>query len=200
MGLSLAEPQIERLLCYLELLQRWNRAYNLTAVTNPLDMVQLHLLDSLSILPFLSGKTFIDVGTGPGLPGVPLAIALPEADFVLLDSNGKRVRFLFQAKTSLNLANIELVAGRAERYRPDKLFDGVISRAFTSLPEMVSRTRHLLDGTGKFYAMKGRYPDKELSELGKGYTVSACRLLNVPGVVGERHLVEIGISPVGIAL
>ena len=199
LGLALSPEQIERLLHYIQLLEKWNRAYNLTAVTDPREMVRLHLLDSLSILPFLKGKRFIDIGTGPGLPGIPLAIATPENHFTLLDSNGKRVRFLFQVRQDLALTNVEEIHNRAETYKPAALYDGVISRAFTNVLDMVTKTAHLLKPDGKFFAMKGRYPEKELRELGKGFTVSACHHLEVPGVDGERHLVEIGFSPDGTA-
>lgn len=199
LGLSLETPQVEQLLDYLALLQQWNRAYNLTAVTDPAEMVGLHLLDSLAVLPHLSGGAFIDVGTGAGLPGIPLAIASPDRQFTLLDSNGKRVRFLFQVRVALGLGNVTEIQSRAEEFEPERRFDGVISRAFTSLLQMVEKTRHLLAAEGKFYAMKGRYPEKELRELAKDYTVSACHHLEVPGIGGERHLVEIGLSPVGTA-
>ncbi len=199
LGLAIPLERQEKLISYLELLVRWNKAYNLTAVTDPLEMVHLHLLDSLAILPHLKGERFIDVGTGPGLPGIPLAIVRPESHFVLLDSNGKRTRFLFQVRTTLGLVNCQEVHARAETYDGAKAFDGVISRAFTSLTDMVDKTHHLLASDGCFYAMKGRFPEKELSELAKAYTVSACHKLDVPGVDGERHLIEIGLSPVGTA-
>lgn len=191
LGMPLSDGKIQQLLTYLDLLQQWNRAYNLTAVTDPQEMVHLHLLDSLAIAPFLQGDNFIDVGTGPGLPGIPLAIALPDKHITLLDSNGKRVRFLFQVKVALGLQNCHEIHHRAENLQPETLFDGIISRAFTSLLDMVTKTHHLLAPGGSFYAMKGRYPEKELSELAKPYNVCACHQLQVPGVDGERHLVEI---------
>lgn len=191
LAIVLTDSQVGQLLQYLQLLQQWNRAYNLTAVTDPLDMIHLHLLDSLAILPYLKGKRFIDVGTGPGLPGIPLAIAMPDNYFVLLDSNGKRVRFLFQVRVALGLANVAEVHARAESYQGEAEFDGIISRAFTSLAEMVDKTRHLAGRGGIFYAMKGRYPEKELSELAKPYNVVTCHRLDVPGVDAERHLIEI---------
>ena len=197
LGVVLNQGQIDKLIAYLQLLCQWNKAYNLTAVTEPMEMINLHLLDSLAILPYLKGRRFIDVGTGPGLPGIPLAIARPEADFTLLDSNGKRVRFLFQVRLALKLENVFEVHARAETYTEDRAFDGVISRAFSSLTDMVVKTGHLLEKSGSFYAMKGRYPEKELSELAKNYTVSACHHLDIPGVDGERHLVEISITPAG---
>ena len=200
LNIALGTDQVDALLHYVALLRQWNRAYNLTAVTDPLEMVRLHLLDSLAILPYLRGKCFADVGTGPGLPGIPLAIALPERHFTLVDSNGKRVRFLFHVKTALGLTNVSETHARAEGFNPDPRVDGVISRAFTSLGDMVDKTRHMLAIGGKFYAMKGRYPEKELRELGKDYTVSSCHRLRIPGVEGERHLLEIGLSPAGISL
>jgi 16S rRNA (guanine(527)-N(7))-methyltransferase GidB len=193
LGQDLDNGQISQLLEFLDLLQKWNKAYNLTAIDNPREMVALHLLDSLAILPYLQGNRFIDVGTGPGLPGIPLAIACPDKHFSLLDSNGKRVRFLFQVKVALGLQNIEEIHARSEAYQPKQCFDGVISRAFTALPDMVDKTRHLLTDNGVFYAMKGRMPEKELSDLPKPYNVSSCYPLTVPGVEAERHLVTLTI-------
>jgi len=195
LSLTLDERELALLLQFLDLLRQWNKAYNLTAVTDIEDMVRLHLLDSLAIAPFLDGERFIDVGTGPGLPGIPLAIALPHCHFTLLDSNGKRVRFLFQAKVALGLANIAEVHGRAETFQAESPYAGVISRAFSSLGDMVSKTAHMVGDEGVFYAMKGRYPEKELRELEKPYKVLASHRLHIPGVEGERHLIEIGKSP-----
>lgn len=195
LGLALDGGQVDQLLAYLALLAKWNRAYNLTAVSDPLDMVALHLLDSLSILPWLAGEHFIDVGTGPGLPGIPLAIALPDRHFTLLDSNGKRVRFLFQVRTALGLGNVNEVQARTERYRPPQPFDGVISRAYSALDTMIASTAHLLAPHGRFFAMKGRLPGEELSALAKPYIVTGIHRLQVPGIDGERHLIEIGTAP-----
>ena len=191
LAIEIADSQVEQLLKYLELLQQWNRAYNLTAITDPVAMVHLHLLDSLAILPFLKGKRFIDVGTGPGLPGIPLAIVMPDSHFTLLDSNGKRVRFLFQVRVALGLDNVSEIHSRVESFNPQQGFDGIISRAFTSLAEMVNKTQHFLAENGVFFAMKGRFPEKELSELAKPYNVITSHRLDVPGVDGERHLIEI---------
>lgn len=195
LGLALDSNQVDQLLAYLALLVKWNRAYNLTAISDPLDMVALHLLDSLSIIPWLTGECFIDVGTGPGLPGIPLAIALPDRHFTLLDSNGKRVRFLFQVRTSLGLGNVSEVQSRAESYSPPRLFDGVISRAYSALDTMIASTAHLLAPGGHFFAMKGRLPSEELSALAKPYIVTGAHPLQVPGIDGERHLIAIGTSP-----
>lgn len=194
LALDLDDHQVELLLRYLGLLTKWNRAFNLTAVDDPVEMVSRHLLDSLSIAPYLVGERFIDVGTGPGLPGIPLAIALADKHFTLLDSNGKRVRFLFQVKTELGLGNVSEVQARAESYRPERLFDGVISRAYSAIETMISSTANLLADGGRFYAMKGRYPDGELSALAKPYNVTGTHRLQVPGIDGERHLIEIGVA------
>jgi 16S rRNA (guanine527-N7)-methyltransferase len=193
--LDLDEGQIELLIRYLELLAKWNRAYNLTAVEDPLAMVSLHLLDSLAIAPYLDGGRFIDVGTGPGLPGIPLAIALPGRHFTLLDSNGKRVRFLFQVRTALGLGNVREVQSRAETWRDGPGYDGIISRAYSAIDTMLASTAHLLAPGGHFYAMKGRLPEEELSALAKPFNVTATRRLQVPGIDGERHLIEIGVTP-----
>jgi len=179
------------MLQYIGLLQRWNKAYNLTSIKDPMQMLSYHLLDSLSISPHLQGRSFIDVGTGAGLPGIPLAVTHPDKTFSLLDSNGKRIRFLFQIKTALQLNNVKEMQGRVEEYKPEKLYDGVISRAFASLTDMIEGSEHLLASGGSFYAMKGRYPDKELSELPKGYKVEQAIELDVPTLDQQRHLIII---------
>ena len=195
LDLLVDDRQLDLLIRYLELLAKWNRAYNLTAVEDPLAIVSLHLLDSLAIAPHLVGERFIDVGTGPGLPGIPLAIALPDRHFTLLDSNGKRVRFLFQVRTALGLGNVREVQSRAEVWRDDAGYDGIISRAYSAIDTMLASTRHLLAPGGHFYAMKGRLPEQELSALAKPFNVTATRRLQVPGIDGERHLIEIGVTP-----
>lgn len=195
--LDIDDKTIEQLLNYHELLVKWNQAYNLTAVRDPVQMVSRHLLDSLSVCPFLEGQRFIDVGTGAGLPGVLLAITNPENTFDLLDSAGKKTRFLFQVKTKLGLDNIGIHHCRVEQYRPAETYDGVISRAFASLQDMVTGCAHLLGSGGLFYAMKGKFPAeeiermKELSVAGKHYMVRDSHVLQVPGEAGERHLLRI---------
>lgn len=189
--LGCSAEQVAQLLTFLRLLAKWNRAYNLTAIRDPQQILRLHILDSLSIAPHLQGKRFIDVGTGPGLPGIPLAILFPQHHFTLLDSNGKKIRFIFQAKHRLNLTNIAELQQRVEVYQPHQPYDGVISRAYTSLRQMVGSCEHLLARQGVFYAMKGQYPAAELSELPKHYKVVASRALRVPGVDGDRHLIEL---------
>tara|TARA_B110000503_G_scaffold31186_1_gene50362 strand:+ start:18903 stop:19532 length:630 start_codon:yes stop_codon:yes gene_type:complete len=192
--LPVENQQINLLLDYLEILKKWNEAYNLTAIRNPEDMVVIHLLDSLSIAPFIKGKNILDVGTGAGLPGIPLAILYPEHRFTLLDSNGKKIRFLFQVKNQLGLKNVNEVQGRAEKYQTETPFNSITSRAFSSLTDMVEKTKHLLGSGGRLYAMKGQLPDQELSMLPKHYKVIASHHVAVPGVNNKRHLIEIELS------
>ncbi len=191
LAITLSTQQKNCLINYLLLIEKWNKSYNLTAIKKPEDMLVLHLLDSLSIAPFLEGEYFVDVGTGAGLPGIPLAIALPEQQFTLLDTNSKKTRFLLQVKAELALDNVQVVKARAEDFTPLKKFDGVLSRAFTSLREMLVYTQALCAEQGSFYAMKGLYPEKELRDLPKGFNVKACYTLAVPDLEGERHLVVI---------
>ncbi len=191
LGLQVEDTARVALLQYIGLLDRWNKAYNLTSIKDPLQMVSYHLLDSLSIGSHLQGQSFIDVGTGAGLPGIPLAVTYPDKAFSLLDSNGKRIRFLFQIKSALQLANVTEMQARVEQHTPEQCYDGVISRAFASLADMIAGCAHLLPSGGYFYAMKGRYPDKELSELPKGYKVEQALELVVPTLDQQRHLIII---------
>lgn len=191
LGIECSAYQIEQLLDYVSLLVAWNSAYNLTAIRDPEQMIALHILDSLAILPFVSGKTLIDVGTGPGLPGIPLAIMCPEKTFKLLDSNGKKTRFLFHARCQLKLQNLTEIQSRVEQFIPEQTYDTVLSRAFTSVADMVAKCKHLLSPDGRFLAMKGKFPQSELSLLEKDYKVDVWHRLMVPGVDGERHLIEI---------
>lgn len=189
LGLSVDEQAVNKLLAYHRLLIKWNKTYNLTAVRNPLHMVGRHLLDSLSLVPHIQGRRFIDVGTGAGLPGIVLAIVFPEYSFDLLDSNGKKTRFLTQAVAQLGLGNVRVHQCRVEQFLPGQPYEGVVTRAFSTLADMVQCCSHLLAQHGKFYAMKGIYPAQELSELEKTYKVNACHPLQVPGEEGARHLV-----------
>lgn len=189
MQLELSAAASQRLLAYLQLLHKWTRAYNLTAVREPVEMVSRHLLDSLAVLPHLTGSRFADVGTGAGLPGIPLAIARPDLQFDLFDSNGKKVRFLIQAIADLGLGNVTARQIRIEQLVPSVGYDAVLSRAFASLQDMVTGSAQLLAVDGRFLAMKGLYPADELATLPPGYTVEACHRLTVPGGDGERHLV-----------
>ena len=176
---------------YLALLQRWNQVYNLTAVRNPQQMRPLHLADSLSVADFIQGMHCLDVGSGAGLPGIPLAIVQPQRHFTLVDTNGKKTRFMQQAVLELGLKNIEVVQTRIESWQPKQRFDAIISRAFASLADFVNFTGHHLQDGGILYAMKGRYPASELAELPVGWHVSAQHVLQVSGLEAERHLLEL---------
>ena len=190
LGLALEQRQQELLLAYLDLLHKWNKAYNLTAVREPAQMVARHLLDSLVIAPYIRGQRLIDVGTGAGLPGVPMAILFPQREFHLLDSNGKKTRFLFQVKTALGLDNMQVHHARVETFQPDPLFDAVLSRAFASLGDMVEGCSHLLAPEGCVLAMKGAYPAQELGTVAAQCDITAVYPLQVPGLAEQRHLVE----------
>lgn len=188
--IELPDQQKHQLIGYVELLDKWNKAYNLTSVRDPMQMLVRHILDSIVVNPHLQGSRFIDVGTGPGLPGIPLAIVRPDAHFVLLDSLGKRVRFLRQVQHELGLSNIEPVQSRVEDFAAKPLFDGVISRAFASLQDMLSWCHHLpAKPEGRFYALKGVRPDDELATLPEGIVLESVVRLQVPELDGERHLV-----------
>ena len=189
--MSLSAEQRAALLTYVDLLARWNKAYNLTAVRDEGQMVTRHLLDSLAVAPFLSGRRFLDVGTGAGLPGVPLAVAHPQCEFHLLDSNGKKTRFLFQVKTALRLDNIVVHQARVEAFRVDEPYDAVLSRAFASLQDMAAGCRQLLAAAGRFLAMKGAYHTRELEEIRQAYGGVEVHPLEIPGLAEQRHLVEI---------
>ncbi|EFT8085099.1 16S rRNA (guanine(527)-N(7))-methyltransferase RsmG [Salmonella enterica] len=190
-GISLTDHQKNHLVAYVGMLDKWNKAYNLTSVRDPAEMIVRHILDSIVVAPYLQGQRFIDVGTGPGLPGIPLAIVLPDAHFTLLDSLGKRVRFLRQVQHELKLENITPVQSRVEAYPSEPPFDGVISRAFASLSDMLSWCRHLPGDKGRFYALKGQLPEDEIASLPNNFSVESVEKLRVPQLEGERHLVII---------
>lgn len=190
-GLSLSDRQIAQLAGYVTLLYKWNKAYNLTSVRVPQQMLIRHILDSIVVEPHLQGNHFIDVGTGPGLPGIPLAIVRPGAHFTLLDSLGKRIRFLKQVQHELQIGNITLVQSRVEGFHANPLFDGVISRAFASLNDMLNWCHHLPAQRGVFYALKGMLPEDEISALPAGFILNRVIKLSVPRLEEERHLVVI---------
>lgn len=189
--LAITDEAKQKLLDYLALMQKWNKVHNLTAVRDANEMVTLHLLDSLVVLPHIDAKHLLDVGSGAGLPGIPLAICLPDLQVTVIDSNSKKVSFMRQAKAELGITNLEVLAGRVEDIAPTKKFEIIISRAFSDLSLFISLTRHLLDVQGKWLAMKGVYPEAELIDLVKntGLTASKVELLNVPGLEAQRHLV-----------
>ena len=174
---------------YLAELNKWKAAYNLTAVRKPHEMVVRHILDSLTAIPYLRGSRILDAGTGAGLPGIPLAVCCADRQFTLLDSNGKKVRFVQHAVATMGLTNIDVVQARAETFQPGESFDCVISRAFCSLAEFVANSAHLLAPDGCLLAMKGRRPDAELAALPAGWTAVAVDPVTVPGLTGERHMV-----------
>ena len=190
LGVELSEGQREQLLAYLALLIKWNKAYNLTAVRDPDEMVSRHLLDSLSVMPFIDSDRdrWLDVGSGGGMPGVPLAILHPEKSVTLLDSNGKKTRFLTQVKMELKLDNLQVIHSRVEEYQPAQPFSGIISRAFSSMENFTGWTRHLGDTRTLWLAMKGLHPADELVALPADFTVESEQALTVPGCQGQRHL------------
>lgn len=190
LGLNLPSTAVPRLLDYQALLERWNATYNLTAVRDPAEMITRHVLDSLAILPYVQGARLADLGTGPGLPGVVLAIAAPGREIVLVDSNGKKVRFLREAIRALKLDGV-----RAEQARVEDVtgqFDCITARAFASLADMLGWGGHLLTPDGIWLAMKGKRPDDELAGIPAGFEVRATHELTVPGLPAERHLLVLG--------
>jgi 16S rRNA (guanine527-N7)-methyltransferase len=178
-----------KLIQYLHLLQTWNKVFNLTTITKPRDMVYLHLIDSLMITPFLKGTRLLDVGTGAGLPGLPLAICNPLQQWVLLDKNSKKTRFLTQVVAELALPNVTVIHSRSEDFHPDHGFDSILARALGTLTLFVNSTRHLLNANGIFIAMKGKYPQDELDELQGPFTIQKVTRLAIKGVSIERHIV-----------
>ena len=194
LNIALTDHQIHQLMNYLTSLHKWNKAYNLSAIKNPEEMVAKHLLDSLALVPYLSKKlnekkhaSLLDVGTGAGLPGLVLAIVFPNLQVTLLDSNGKKTRFLFQVKTELSLNNVTIEHSRIEQLTPNSPFDVITSRAFASIDDFVSGAAHCLDAEGEYWAMKGQYPQVELDachsvDLKESYS------LTIPHCEGERHL------------
>lgn len=187
--LDLPEAVITRLLAYVDLLARWNATYNLSAVRDPLEMVTRHLLDSLTIVPYVTGATLADLGTGAGLPGIPLAILAPERAVTLVDSNGKKTRFLRAAVRELALTNVSVAEKRAEAVTGT--FECITARALASLADMLEWGGHLLAPTGVWLALKGRFPQDELAALPPGFQVDQVKPLTVPGLDAERHVVVI---------
>ena len=174
---------------YVTELMNWNRVYNLTSVRKPTDIVTRHILDSLTILPHLHGERILDIGTGAGLPGIPLAIACPEREFVLLDSSSKKLRFVQQTLGILNLDNVTLVDSRVEEFQPDALFNTIICRAFSDLPDFYRYAARLCNDEGRMLAMKGVYPMTEVECLEDKSVIDDVVALKVPGLDAERHLV-----------
>ncbi len=189
--ISLNDEQADKLLRFTQLIGKWNKTYNLTAIKNQEEMVSLHLLDSLTVLPYLHGKRIIDIGTGAGLPGIPLAICLPEVNFTLLDSNAKKTRFVQQAVLELKLTNVTVQHSRVEDYQPEERFDVVLTRAFAELSDIMEGCRHLLGENGRFIAMKAKCSEAELAKVTADKQIIP---VTIPGVAAERNLVCIQSS------
>lgn len=191
LGVSCELQTLSKLSHYIEELLKWNRHFNLLGMNEVDGIKSKHILDCLAVSPFLSGQTILDVGTGAGLPGIPLAIVNPDKHFVLLDSNGKKTRFLFQVKVALGLSNVTVENCRIENYQSTQQIDIVMSRAFASLRDMVDLSQHLLGDKGQWVAMKGRYPEQEIAELPSSAQVIGTEKLSIPGEEGERHLIRL---------
>jgi 16S rRNA (guanine527-N7)-methyltransferase len=190
-GLQLDAPQTDKLLMLVDELERANAQFNLTAIRDRPGMLAKHILDSLTLQPYLRGERCADVGTGAGFPGLPLAVVNPQRRFTLIEATGKKSRFVQQTAERLACANVQVVNARAESYRPFELFDTVVARALSSLADFVAYAGHLCAPTGRLLAMKGRRPDEEISAVPKTFRVLAVHRLMVPGLPDQRHLVEI---------
>ncbi|MBV7300611.1 16S rRNA (guanine(527)-N(7))-methyltransferase RsmG [Enterovibrio paralichthyis] len=188
-GMEIPAEQQAQLIGYVEMLHKWNKAYNLTSVRDPQEMIVKHIMDSIVVSKHLEGQTYIDVGTGPGLPGIPLAIINPDKQFTLLDSLGKRIRFIRQVLHELKIANVTPVQSRVEDFQPEQGFDGVLSRAFASMTDMVTWCHHLPNAGGQFLALKGQVDQTEIDALPADCSVTDIKPLMVPGLEGQRHLV-----------
>ena len=188
LNISADEHKLESLLAFIKLIEKWNKAYNLTAVRKPEDMARLHILDSMAVMPFIQGNRVADIGTGAGLPGIPLAIFLPDIEFTLVDSNSKKTRFVQQAILELKLKNVKVIHSRVENLQTDTFFSTVIMRAFASLEDIMRLSRHLIDKEGILLAMKGQTPDLELNEIAQPYSIIP---VHVPGIEAERCLIQI---------
>jgi 16S rRNA (guanine527-N7)-methyltransferase len=191
LGFNATELPLQDYLSYIELLVQWNSAYNLTAIRDPEKMLAYHVLDSLSILPFIHGNDCLDIGTGAGLPGIILALAKPDTQWILLDGNIKKTRFAQQAVMTLNLKNVEVVCSRIENYEPEHCYSTIVSRAFGSLADFYACSQHLLTTEGRLLAMKGPDPENERSDLSIEDLSTKIIPLSVPGVTAGRTLVQI---------
>lgn len=188
---TVTDEQAEKIQRYVDLMLKWNRAFNLTAITKPDEILTKHLLDSISIAPFIQGQSILDVGTGAGFPGVILSILLPQTNWVLLDSSQKKIRFLNQVKAELALSNIEPVAARVESYQKPGGFDMILARAFSSLADLVNLTARLCHPSTRYLAMKGQNPREEILALGLPDSAISLEKITVPGLDAERHVVLI---------
>lgn len=188
-NLVIADAMQQKLLHYLNLLTTWNKVFNLTTITTPKEMVYLHLIDSLVIAPFVEGNRCLDVGSGAGLPGIPLAIIHPEQEWVLLDKNSKKTRFLTQASAELGLKNVRSVHSRSEDFHTTPCFDNILSRALGTLHMFIETTQHLLCEKGSYIAMKGKYPQEELDDIPSGFMAKSITRLQINGMDIDRHIV-----------
>ncbi|MFQ6021580.1 MAG: 16S rRNA (guanine(527)-N(7))-methyltransferase RsmG [Acidiferrobacterales bacterium] len=191
LGLCSTPAAHGKLLQYVRLLEKWNRVYNLTAVRDARAMVTRHILDSAAIVPWVMGPRVLDVGTGAGLPGIPLALLLPATRFVLLDSRAKKSRFVRQVVAELELANVEVVCERAEKFQPAHKFDTLATRALAPITDILATSGHLCAAAGHILIMKGTYPREELTDIPDDYALADIKRLHVPGLAAERHLVII---------
>jgi 16S rRNA (guanine527-N7)-methyltransferase len=191
LGLTLSHTAQQKLLAYLNQLHKWNQAYNLSGIKNIDEMLTLHILDSLAMVPYIEGELIADVGTGAGLPGMPLAICFPNKKFTLIDSNSKKTRFIFQTANLLGLLNVQVVHNRVEDYDCPQQVDIVTSRAFSSLTDFVTGSQHLLQQQGRFLAMKGQVPQDEITALPAEFSVVAIYPLNIPGAQVNRHVIDV---------
>ena len=195
LALPLPDGAASALLAYVELLARWNRTYNLTAVRNPVEMVTRHVLDSLAVMPWMQAGRLMDAGAGAGLPGIPLAIANPSLEVTPVDSAGKKIRFMNHVKRQLELANVHPLHARVEQLEPAEPFEAVISRAFTSLESFATSVRHVVGRNGRLLAMKGHFPEDEIDGLPNWVRVDAVEKIVVPGLHENRHLVIMSLDP-----
>ena len=184
------DEQLHKLKQYVALLHRWNKTYNLTAIRDPQQMVPLHIFDSLAVASYISGKNCLDVGSGGGLPGIPLAIMQPKRIFTLLDTNGKKTRFMQQVAIELELNNLVVVHARVEKWSSESKFDTIISRAFASIVDFTHYSSHHLSKNGQMLAMKGRFPQDELASLPNGFIVEYSKTLVIPEVSGSRCIIK----------
>lgn len=192
--LAFSEPVIAKLTDYLLLLEKWGQVYNLTSIRDPIQMIPKHILDSLSISPYLQGTRILDVGTGAGLPGIPLALTHPHCHFTLLDSNGKKTRFLTHVIQTLAISNIDIIQKRVEQFQVNICFDSIITRAFTSLTDFLKKTHHLACQKGIFLSMKGQYPTEEINQLDATFTVMSINPIQINGLNNERHVIVIKLN------
>ncbi|MES2998158.1 MAG: 16S rRNA (guanine(527)-N(7))-methyltransferase RsmG [Pseudomonadota bacterium] len=194
--LLLSEPVITKLTDYLLLLEKWNQVYNLTSIRDPSQMIPKHILDSLAISPYLQGTRILDVGTGAGLPGIPLALTHPNCHFTLLDSNGKKTRFLTHVIQKLAISNIDIIQNRVEQFHVDICFDSIITRAFTSLTDFLQKTHHLACQKGIFLSMKGQYPMQEINKLDSTFSVTSVNPIHINGLNEKRHVIVIKLNAI----